>query len=315
MGKLRMMMDKEVERQNESAHGRLMFARLNRRVPSNIVFDLSSDPEDNREEEAAAPPQTTQNPTPHLCLRPLARTQPPLENRGAEGPLQDPGPNPSLERPEVGREMEEKLTHPHANGAIEPPLNLGPNRQAPGEESTGDDEVWQVERGWWDDQDKEKWTPELVSAFDGFARGRTWGGEQWQTCVSLLVEFEKTTGFQNKGKLKAPDKKGERPVEFADFMQLRRQWDTPFALQTEIGPRTLKDSFAQRWWMWWELGQPAERLETENKWLAPAELDSEDWGDMRKRYSRNGMLLYVGGLFWWGEAVKDDERATELLAK
>jgi hypothetical protein len=133
--------------------------------------------------------------------------------------------------------------------------------------------------------------------------------------VSLLVEFEKTTGFHDKGKLKAPDKKGERPVEFADFMQLRCQWDTPFALQTEIGSRTLKDSFAQRWWMWWELSQPAARLETENEWLAPAELDSEEWGDMRKRYGQNGMLLYVGGLFWWGEAAKDDERATELLAE
>jgi hypothetical protein len=36
---------------------------------------------------------------------------------------------------------------------------------------------------------------------------------------------------------------------------------------------------------------------------------------MRKRYGRNGMLLYVGGLFWWGEAAKDDEQATELLAE
>jgi hypothetical protein len=121
------------------------------------------------------------------------------------------------------------------------------------------------------------------------------------------VEFEKTTGFHDKGKMKAPDKKVKHPVEFTDFMQLRRQWDTFFALQMEIGLRTLKDSFAQQWWMWWELGQPVAHLVTENKWLAPAELDSNDWGDMRKRYGWNGMLLYMGGLFWWGEAAKDDE--------
>ncbi|KAJ7703403.1 hypothetical protein B0H14DRAFT_2226794, partial [Mycena olivaceomarginata] len=131
------------------------------------------------------------------------------------------------------------------------------------------------------------------------------GGGQWQTCVSLLMEFEKITGFHDKGTLKAPDKKGERPREVADFMQLRRQWDTPFPLQTDIGSRTVEDSFAQRWWMWWKLGQPASRLETENEWVAPAELDSEEWGEMRKRYGRNGMLLYVGGLFWWGKAAKD----------
>ncbi|KAJ7678417.1 hypothetical protein B0H14DRAFT_3536479 [Mycena olivaceomarginata] len=54
IAKLRMMTEEEVERQNEAAHDRLMFARLERGVPANIAFDLSSDPEDNGEDEGAA---------------------------------------------------------------------------------------------------------------------------------------------------------------------------------------------------------------------------------------------------------------------
>jgi hypothetical protein len=298
MARLRMMMEEQVERQNEAVRNRLMFARLERRVPANIVFDLSSDPENNGEDEGAAASQTVKTPMarprPHNeeeaataaqmvetatmrpRPRPLVRPQRPEENREAEGPLQDPGSNPALEHPELNQEAEGPLMCLHANSAIEPPQNPGAieSSQNP-RENVLEGDAPQVERGWWDEQDTEKWTPELVSAFEGFARGRTWGGGQWQTCVSLLMEFEKITGFHDKGTLKAPDKKAERPREVADFMQLRRQWDTPFLLQTEIGSRTVEDSFAQRWWMWWKLGQPASRLETENEWVAPAELDSE----------------------------------------
>ncbi|KAF8135297.1 hypothetical protein K438DRAFT_1786924 [Mycena galopus ATCC 62051] len=36
---------------------------------------------------------------------------------------------------------------------------------------------------------------------------------------------------------------------------------------------------------------------------------------MRQRYGRNGVLLYVGGLLWWGEAAAGESgRRAELLA-
>ncbi|KAJ7707029.1 hypothetical protein B0H14DRAFT_3525880 [Mycena olivaceomarginata] len=73
--------------------------------------------------------------------------------------------------------------------------------------------------------------------------------------------------------------------------------------------------FAQRWWKWWEIGQPAARME-DDEWLAPEDVEDDKWEDMRKRFGRNGILLYVGGLFWWGEAAAaDEEHASELLAE
>jgi hypothetical protein len=53
----------------------------------------------------------------------------------------------------------------------------------------------------------------------------------------------------------------------------------------------------------------------EECWQAPEELDGAEWKEMGQRFRQNGMLLFVGGLFWWGEAAANDERANELLAE
>jgi hypothetical protein len=124
-------------------------------------------------------------------------------------------------------------------------------------------------------------------------------------------------GFVDTGKLKAPARKEERPAEVADFMQLRRRWGVPFPLKSEVGPREVEKTFSAQWWTWWRAGQPAARLslEGEDKWAAPSTLPADEWDDMRKRHGRNGMLLYVGGLLWWGEAAAaTGERASMLLA-
>ncbi|KAJ7711595.1 hypothetical protein B0H14DRAFT_2289376, partial [Mycena olivaceomarginata] len=128
------------------------------------------------------------------------------------------------------------------------------------------------------------------------------GGEEWAKCVCLLVEFERKTGFHDKGMLRAPYGKKEHPVEVEVFMSVARHWENAFALKTEVGSREVEGGFAQRWWKWWEIGQPAARVE-DDEWLAPEDVEDDQWEDMRKRFGRNGILLYVGGLFWWGEAA------------
>lgn len=171
-------------------------------------------------------------------------------------------------------------------------------------------------REWLEAEDRDKWTPELTKAINGFARGREWGGKEWLNCVSLLVELERKTGFHDKGVLKAPSGKKERPIEVELFMGVGRHWENKFALRSEIGAREVEGSYAQRWWMWWEIGQPVARVENvEECWQAPEELDGAEWKEMGQRFGRNGMLLFVGGLFWWGEEAANDERANELLAE
>jgi hypothetical protein len=129
------------------------------------------------------------------------------------------------------------------------------------------------------------------------------------------VEFERKTGFHDKGMLRAPYGKKEHPVEVEVFMSVARHWENAFALKTEVGSREVEGGFAQRWWKWWEIGQPAARVE-DDEWLAPEDVEDDQWEDMRKRFGRNGILLYIGGLFWWGEAAAaDEEHASELLAE
>ncbi|KAJ7712660.1 hypothetical protein B0H14DRAFT_3523828 [Mycena olivaceomarginata] len=150
---------------------------------------------------------------------------------------------------------------------------------------------------------------ELRSAFEGFTRGRAWGGEPWKLCVSQLLDLERMHGFVDTGKLKAPARKEERPAEVADFMQLRRRWGVPFPLKSEVGPREVEKTFSAQWWTWWRAGQPAARLglEGEDKWAVPSTLPADEWDDMRKRHGRNGMLLYRASMLLadWRLVVED----------
>ncbi|KAJ6470182.1 hypothetical protein DFH09DRAFT_954871, partial [Mycena vulgaris] len=63
---------------------------------------------------------------------------------------------------------------------------------------------------------------------------------------------------------------------------------------------------AQRWWAWWELMQPAGRVDEKGAWGRPEALGGEAWEEVAKTHGRNGMLLVVGCLLWWGDAVAAD---------
>jgi hypothetical protein len=130
--------------------------------------------------------------------------------------------------------------------------------------------------------------------------------------MSGLLQLERMYGFAEKGQLKAPAGKNERPEEVAEFMNLRRRWGNPFPLKSDIGPRALEGTFAQRWWTWWKAGQPEERV-AGDQWLEAGEMEGSSWDEMRKRHGRNGMLLYLGGLLWWGEAAAAEGAGSELL--
>ncbi|KAK6992520.1 hypothetical protein R3P38DRAFT_3225587 [Favolaschia claudopus] len=269
MGLLYGMSASELKEANGMARDRLLLARLSRGVPASVALDMSSDPEDDGEDEDGDGAAAGTTPETNAVS-------------GDEGG--------------AGKDMEERDER-QPTPPIPLTLPIPPT----------------LETTWWEVQEMGSWTTELVSAFQGFSRGRTWGGEGWQRCISLLLEFERKNGFQDKGGAKAPSGKEERPAEVAKWMQLRREWGSPYALNTEIGGRDVEGSFANRWWVWWEAGQPAARL-SGGAWASARDVREEDWAEMRQRYGRNGLLLYVGGLLWWGEAAaKEEEEREELL--
>ncbi|KAK7052712.1 hypothetical protein R3P38DRAFT_2763051 [Favolaschia claudopus] len=276
VGDLSKMSDEEVDRANDRARDQLFFDRLARNIPATKAMELSSDPEDNGDERPTVPTGTTGA----AAGRMRATRSDTVLSGGGDG---SDGPRSTDGRDEVNNDEER-----------------GGEGDVSGKES------------WWDVQTKDSWPEELVNAFGGFSRGRVWGGESWQTCISLLLEMQKINGYQEKGALNVPTKKDERPVEVGDFMQRHRVWGSSFPIKGVTGPRDVDKSFASRWWTWWEVGQPQSRV-GEDGWASPANVDSDDWSEMRLRYGRNGMLLYIGGLLWWGEAAASKEGAEKEI--
>ncbi|KAJ6593076.1 hypothetical protein B0H19DRAFT_1245892 [Mycena capillaripes] len=115
----------------------------------------------------------------------------------------------------------------------------------------GDDEEETEGGEMWEEEDTSDWQAELQNTFGGFARGESWGGEGWRRCVTKLIALEKAWGFPNKGLLAVPNSADKRPSEVAIFMRYGRKWGLAMELASAIGPRSVKESFAGRWWNWW----------------------------------------------------------------
>jgi hypothetical protein len=74
-------------------------------------------------------------------------------------------------------------------------------------------------------------------------------------------------------------------------MRYARKWETQLELEKKtIGPRAVEDSFSCGWWKWWEQ-------------LRPKNVSEENWDIVAKTHGRNGMLLVLGCLLWWGDAA------------
>ncbi|KAJ7761478.1 hypothetical protein B0H14DRAFT_3510964 [Mycena olivaceomarginata] len=138
----------------------------------------------------------------------------------------------------------------------------------------------------------EKWNPELRSAIRGFRRLLIWGGEDWEGCVDAYLAFERAWGFPGKGFLAAPGESLGRPKAVAVFMRDARRWGIPTELGFDaVGPREDASSFAHEWWGWWKLLQPKTR----------------DWDELAKTHGRNGMLMVMGCLLWWGDVAEESD--------
>jgi hypothetical protein len=172
--------------------------------------------------------------------------------------------------------------------------------EASGEENEGQGNG----EGGWKDYDKSGWPQELINAFRAFERGKTWGGAEWASCVADFVALEQASGYPVKGDVLAPQgEKNVRPEEIPTFMQRWRKWEKGVTLTSGIGPASTQGSFADRWWAWWMRAQPAAHVKANGK-LGPADaMPREEWVKFSKMAGKNGLLLYMGGLLWWGEAA------------
>jgi hypothetical protein len=59
--------------------------------------------------------------------------------------------------------------------------------------------------------------------------------------------------------------------------------------------------------------QPQTQKQVDGEWRHADEIPSGEWAEVGKMPGRNGMLLYVGSLLWWGEAAVAAEDTESLL--
>ncbi|KAJ7917311.1 hypothetical protein B0H13DRAFT_2322553 [Mycena leptocephala] len=74
-----------------------------------------------------------------------------------------------------------------------------------------------------------------------------------------------------------------------------------------------QDRFAGRWWNWWGVVQPESRKNGDSEMRRADEVPREEWEEIGRMAGRNGVLLYVGALLWWGEAAAAAPEAEKLL--
>jgi hypothetical protein len=165
----------------------------------------------------------------------------------------------------------------------------------------------------WEKQDTERWPEELRKAFEGFARGKSWGGEKWENCVTELIALERAWAFPSKGLLAVPNSAEDRLGEVEKFMRYGCKWGSRMELSSEVGPCTVKESFTGRWWDWWALVQPEGCKSGDGEMQRADEVAREEWEKIGKMAGRNGVLLYVGALLWWGKAAAAAPEAEKLL--
>ncbi|KAF7357239.1 hypothetical protein MSAN_01318900 [Mycena sanguinolenta] len=151
----------------------------------------------------------------------------------------------------------------------------------------------------WQRSDRRRWTPELANAHVAFERGRTWGLE-WAVGVRAYFDFEAACGYVDNG---ARIRQDTRPRQVNAWLTMGRKWRLPPSLGTDLGTRDTAESWVCSWWKWWTSLQPKERLASDVDLSRP---ELADWSEMAQLHGKNGLLLVMATLMWWGEVSQDD---------
>ncbi|KAJ7078271.1 hypothetical protein B0H15DRAFT_789080 [Mycena belliarum] len=135
----------------------------------------------------------------------------------------------------------------------------------------------------------------MRKAFSAFALGEKWGSE-WGDLVNAWLDLEAACDYNDDGgKLDTM----HRPPEVHEFIKHGRKWWAPPAIQN-VGRVGEKNSYADRWWLWWRHLQPKERLWVGGMLTTPTEMT---WTPkLTTMHGRVGFMQVLASLLWWGLA-------------
>jgi hypothetical protein len=142
-----------------------------------------------------------------------------------------------------------------------------------------------------------------VTTGDGSdASPRDWGSG-WLACVQDFIEFQRGASFPDGGP-SFPPATDVRPPEIAAWMKNRRPWK-----DVEIAD---VEEFGRKWWAWWNSLQPSSRISKNEDETLPPTVDM-DWSKLQKP-GKNGFLLVMLSLVWWGKASNRVEGWSKAVA-
>ncbi|KAJ6574045.1 hypothetical protein B0H19DRAFT_1123562 [Mycena capillaripes] len=154
---------------------------------------------------------------------------------------------------------------------------------------------------YWQRDDREQWTEELVRAHATFEQGRDWGMD-WAKCVGKFFDLESACGFAE-GSSQMGTK--NRPRQVNEWLARMRKWHLPPTLGSDIGTRGTPDLWVNEWWGWWTGLQPAERVLDNDELSRP---ETADWSKLAAMHGNNGLLLVMAALSWWGHRANREPR-------
>jgi hypothetical protein len=145
-------------------------------------------------------------------------------------------------------------------------------------------------------------TEETVWTKDGtVTNARRWG-KAWLGCLQSFIEFQRQAGFPDAGPC-FPPSTDIRPREIGVWMKNGRRWKDVEIIDIE--------RFSRQWWGWWYSLQPKSRIRDDKGDLTSPTPDM-DWSDLRKP-GKNGFLLIVISLAWWGKVSNQDGNWTKAV--
>ncbi|KAF9033946.1 hypothetical protein BDZ89DRAFT_929505, partial [Hymenopellis radicata] len=126
---------------------------------------------------------------------------------------------------------------------------------------------------------------------------------KWLALIDAIITFERRHGFPAEKSVRLPGAKA-RPNVVGAFLKSGHKWEKQMALGSDV------DKFKASWWSWWRAQQPASRFRGTEL------VRSEDitWDGLEEKSGLNGLVLIVGTLLWWREAVANEKDLDVALA-
>ncbi|KAJ6447891.1 hypothetical protein C8R45DRAFT_1135642 [Mycena sanguinolenta] len=143
----------------------------------------------------------------------------------------------------------------------------------------------------WSRSDGKNWTKELKKAHVGLERGRTWG-IKWAQCVAAFFDFEAAHGYSE---VNVQTDTTSRPKLIAEWLTRGRDWDRWMVIGFVA-------DWVPSWWAWWVSLQPKERVYADGELSRP---DTVDWSTLAHLHGKNGLLMVMASLLWWGDHYAD----------